>query len=130
MAIEIEIPLFEASGDRRRAEPRTPLVRSVDYCRFPRVCADQRLRLGFTRNVSASGLCLRVEAPEPIGALLRIVQRGIDGRMERERIGRVAWSRPAEVGGHWVGISLIAASPSQPLRLRYARTPDDLRRSA
>ena len=62
--------------------------------------ADQRLRVGFTRDVSGSGLCLRTEQPEPIGALVRLMLRGVDGEPEPDALARVAWSYPSDGGSH------------------------------
>lgn len=120
---ELQIPLFETTGGREvpRREDRAAVVRHVEYCRFPRVCADQRLRVGFTRDLSPSGLCLRVDAAEPVGALLRITLRGIDGRPEREAIARVAWRAEAEDGSFWMGLAVVEASPGEPLRVRPLR---------
>jgi len=121
---EIQIPLFETPGrEIRRREEREAVVRHVEYCRFPRVCADQRLRVGFTRDLSASGLCLRAEGPEPAGALLRVALRRIDGRREREGIARVAWSRPVGDGTYWLGLALLESDPSRPIRIRTLSRP-------
>ncbi len=120
---EVQIPLFENQETTRRVEPREDRIKAVQYCRFPRVCADQRFRIAFTRDVSPSGLCVRVDEPEPIGALLRVIPRGVDGEPETERIGRVAWTRPTADGGRWLGIALLDCEQRQPMRLRYVRHP-------
>lgn len=122
---EVQIPLFgsaDAPASRRR-EVREEVVRDVEYCRFPRVCADQRPRIGFTRDVSPSGLCLRVDVAEPVGSLLRVAVRGIDGAARREAIARVVWSRPTADGGHWMGLALVEAGAAQAVRIRYLRRP-------
>lgn len=121
-ATETQIPLFQTSGggELPRREPRRRVVRHVEYCRFPRVCANQRVRVGVTRDVSPSGMCLRVPEGEPVGALLRVALRGVDGRIEREAIARVAWSRPAEGGDLWLGLELVEAKP-RPLRIPARR---------
>lgn len=120
---EIQIPLFETSEPLRRAEVREDRVQVVRYCRFPRVCADQRLRTAFTRDVSPSGLCVRVDVAEPVGALLRLTPRGVDGKPGPERIGRVAWTRPTTDGGQWLGVALLECEQRQPIRIRYVRRP-------
>ncbi len=117
----IDIPLFEASPLLRRSEPRDAVVRRVDFCRFPRVCADGRLRRGFTHNLSAGGLCLRAEQPEPIGGLIRLTVFGPGGDPGQERLGRVAWTRPTGASEHLMGISLLADLGKTPLRIRYRR---------
>jgi hypothetical protein len=119
---EVQMPLF---GDPRapssRREVRHPVVRDVEYCRFPRVCADQRPRIGFTRDLSASGLCLRVDVSEPVGSLLRVVVRGIDGAPRREAIARVAWTGPGLDGGHWMGLTLVESGAARAVRIRALR---------
>ncbi len=110
-----------APGHRR--EIREDGVHALQYCRFPRVCADPRLELAFTRDISASGLCVRVEGGELVGALLQLIPRGVDGEPETERIGRVAWTRPTADGGHWLGISLLDRTQHQPVWIQPVRRP-------
>ena len=57
---------------RIRREPRRDTVRIVEYTRFPRVGPDRGPRIGFTRDISASGMCIGTEEPESVGALLRV----------------------------------------------------------
>lgn len=102
-----------AAERERRRELREEVVRRVDYAPFPRVTAGQRPRVGFTRDLSASGLCLRSETSERIGSLLRIVVRSLDGRPARESIGRVAWSSSTADGAFWLGLSLIEDKPGE-----------------
>lgn len=118
-ATQVQIPLFEPPPPRCRREAREDVVRRVDYARFPRVCAAQRHRTAFTRDVSRTGLCLRAERSEPVGSLLRLTVRGLDGLPSREAIGRVAWTQPTLDGVHWLGVELIDAIPGRPLRIRY-----------
>jgi len=106
---------------RERREPRLPLVRHVEYTPFPRVSASQRGRLGFTRDVSASGLCLRADAPEPVGALLRVAVRGVDGSTTRLAVARVVWTRPTADGAHWIGLSVVEECGRRPLRAVHRR---------
>jgi len=127
MAAELQIPLFESSGELRRREPRCDVVRHVDYCRFPRVCADQCSRVGFTRDISAGGLCLRTDCEEPVGSLLRVTLRGVDGTPTRESLARVAWTRPTVDGGQWLGLALVDVFQNRPLRIRYLRQPGHLK---
>jgi len=119
----IEIPLYEASALLRRREPREEAVRRVDFCRFPRVCADGRRRRGLTHDVSPNGLRIRVEQPEPVGALIRLRLWGEDGKPGRERLGRVAWSRAVGGGEHHLGVALLPDTGQRPIRLRYRRRP-------
>ncbi len=107
----------------QRREGRERLVRRVEYSRFPRVTADQRERAGFTRDVSASGLCLRAEVEEPTGSLLRLVVRDVDGRPTLESLARVAWRRPTPHGGWWLGLSLLEERRARSLRPRTQAPP-------
>ena len=93
-----------------RSEPRRDEVRIVEYTPFPRVAASRPPRIGFTRDVSESGMCLGSDHPEPVGSLLRIVVRGADGRPDRPCVERVAWCRPASDGRHWIGLERVGAS--------------------
>jgi hypothetical protein len=101
-----------------RREERVAVVRHVEYTPFPRVSAHQRGRLAFTRDVSPSGLCLRVEAPECVGALVRVAVHGVDGRPARVAIARVAWSAPTVDGAWWVGLSIVEECARRVLRVR------------
>jgi hypothetical protein len=94
-------------SDRRR-EKRDPLVRQVEINPFPRVLLAEGQQTGMTRDLSASGLCLRTEKEQSVGSLLRVVVRGVDGRPALESVGRVAWCRPVRGGACWVGLSLVA----------------------
>jgi hypothetical protein len=109
-----------ATGAERttRREERVAVVRHVEYTPFPRVSAHQRGRLAFTRDVSPSGLCLRVEAPECPGALVRVAVRGVDGRPARVAIARVAWSSPTVDGAWWVGLAIVEECARRVLRVR------------
>ena len=97
----------------RRREGRETVVRQVEYSPYPRVRMGQRRCLGFTRDVSASGLCLRAEDRPPVGSLLRLVVHDVDGRPALESIGRVAWCNPAADGACWVGLSLLSSRSGQ-----------------
>jgi hypothetical protein len=88
-------------------------VRPVEYAPFPRSSGEQHERRGFTRDLSASGMCLRVEVPEDVGSLLRIVVADVDGRPALGSLGRVAWSRSAGDGVWHMGLSLVTLRPIQ-----------------
>jgi hypothetical protein len=90
-----------------RAEPRRDEVRIVEYTPFPRVAADARPRIGFTRDLSASGMCIGSEWPEAVGSLLRVVVRASDGQPDRPCVERVVWCRPAGDGRHWIGLERV-----------------------
>ncbi len=90
-----------------RRETRVDEVRSAEYTPFPRTEASQTPRRGFTRDVSPLGMCLGVDAPEQIGALLRIEVRKLDGQSIGATIGRVVWCQPTRDGRHWIGLDLL-----------------------
>jgi len=117
------LPSAEPPYARARREERFALVRHVEYTPFPRVAVHQRGRLAFTRDVSASGLCLRAEAPEPVGSLLRVAVRGVDGRPARVAVARVVWTRPTVDGAHWVGLSIVEECVRRALRAPRTVSP-------
>ena len=114
-----------AAGKATRRERREELVRHVEYCPFPRARPDQGLRVGFTRDLSPSGMCLRIDTPEPVGSLLRVTLREVDGKPRLEGIARIVWSSPTIDGGHWIGLSLLEPGRRQaiPARPRGAASP-------
>lgn len=83
------------------------MVRLVEYAPCPRVSLGQERRVGFTKDCSASGLCLGAERPEPVGSLLRVVVRDVDGRPTLDSLVRVIWCRPGADQGAWLGLSLV-----------------------
>jgi hypothetical protein len=113
----------EPSPVDTRREQREPVVRHVEYCPFPRARADHCLRIGFTRDISPSGMCLRVDTPERVGSLLRVILREVDGQPSLESIARIAWSRPAIDGGLWIGLSLVESGRPQPIKVRQRPRP-------
>ncbi len=109
-----ELPTPDAvRGQRRRDE-----IQIVEYAPFPRLC-DQRGRVGFTRDVSESGMCLGVDGPEKVGSLLRVVVRTVDGRSTLDSLARVVWSRPTHDGRWWLGLSLLRGARRRLARVRY-----------
>ena len=90
-----------------RREVRVDAIRSAEYSPFPRIRSNQMPRRGFTRNVSPLGMCLGVDVPEQIGALLRIEVRELDGQSIGATIGRVVWCKPTRDGRYWIGLDLL-----------------------
>ena len=90
-----------------RREVRVDAVRSAEYTPFPRTRANQTPRRGFTRDASPLGMCLGVDVPERIGALLRIEVRELDGQSIGATIGRVVWCKPTRDGRYWIGLDLL-----------------------
>ncbi len=114
-----------------RGETREETVRIVEYAGFPRVAPQQQLRVGFTRDISDSGMCLGVDWNESIGSLLRLCIRGIDGRDAEDCAGRVVWTRAERDGRFWLGIELLAkvsASGVAKRRKRNEKSHSALRR--
>jgi len=120
---EIQRPLFGSSaastGEGIRREPRQEVVRHVEYSPYPRARSDQGVRVGFTRDLSHSGMCVRLDTPERVGSLLRVTLREVDGQARLESIARIAWSSPTIDGAHWVGLSLLKPGRRQPIPVRH-----------
>ena len=91
-----------------RKEPREETLRIVEYARFPRLSAHQRPRLGFTRDISRSGLCVGVDEAEDVGSLLRLAVRCLDGKTATASIQRVVWCGAERDGRYWLGLELLA----------------------
>ena len=96
-----------------RREPRRDTVRIVEYTRFPRVGSDPGPRIGFTRDLSASGMCIGTEEAETVGALLRVSLRDLEGRPSRPCIERVVWCSRDRDGRHWIGLERLTDTNSR-----------------
>ena len=101
--------LTEAYRSPFRSESRRDEVRIVEYTPFPRTASGQVPRIGFTRDVSPSGMCIGSDHEEAVGALLRVVLRAGDGQAERPCIDRVVWCRPASDGRFWIGLERVSS---------------------
>jgi hypothetical protein len=110
-----------------RREEREETVRVVEYSSFPRMAPEPALQMGFTRDISRSGMCLGVDRREDVGTLLRLSVRDVEGRPAEARIGRVVWTSSERDGRHWLGVKLVTAPPSRlaaaPARRAVARDP-------
>jgi len=91
----------------KRREQRVDEVRIAEYTPFPRTRANQTPRRGFTRDASPLGMCLGVDLPERIGALLRIEVQRLNGQSIGATIGRVVWCKPSSDGRYWIGLDLL-----------------------
>ena len=118
MSQQLSLDIFEApaclpgampltSASESRNEERDHTVRIVEYTPYPRRTRNERRRVGFTRDSSASGMCLGVDHPEPLGALLKIDVRRLDGQSMGASIARVVWCTGARDGRHWIGLDLM-----------------------
>jgi len=101
-----------------RRKTRTAEVRLVEFSAFPRASAAQGKAAGFTRDLSASGMCLEVDQSPGVGSLLRITLRSIDGRPTLESIARVVWCTP-QGAGFAVGLAFLP----NPAQVRPVRSP-------
>jgi hypothetical protein len=95
-----------------RREPRREVVRIVEYTRFPRVGSEHGPRIGFTRNISTSGVCIGTDEPEAVGTLLRLSIRELDGRPSKPCIERVVWCSGADDGRYWIGLERLTDTHS------------------
>ena len=91
-------------------------MRQVEFAPFPRVRRDERWNAGFTLDLSSQGACLRVKEAAPVGSLLRVIVRGVDGRPTTDSIARVVWSAQGRFGEVRMGLSMLAARSRRPLR--------------
>jgi hypothetical protein len=93
-----------------RSQARRDEIRIVEYTPFPRIGAGEGPRIAFTRDLSDAGMCIGSDRAEPVGALLRVVLRGVDGRPDPPCVERVVWCQPAGDGRHWIGLERITAT--------------------
>lgn len=113
-----------------RVEPRETLTRLVEYAPVPRINAEQRPRVAITRDLSASGLCLAANGAEPIGSLLRVVVRTVDGRPAVDALARVAWCAGNDDGLWTIGLTLVGETRPARAGMRFVRRLDPARRLA
>lgn len=90
-----------------RRESRRCVVRMVTHTPFPRAHAGESERVGFTRDVSALGICVASGHSEPAGSLLRVVVYDLDGRPERDAIARVMRCQQDGRGGVLLGLAIV-----------------------
>jgi len=98
---------FDSIPRSIRRETRTDEIRIAQYSAFPRENPSQQPRIGFTRDVSSLGMCLGVDRPEPLGTLLRVDMRRIDGKSMGASIARVVWCTGSRDGRYWMGLDLL-----------------------
>ncbi len=68
----------------------------MEYCPYPRASAARGWQVGFTRDLSTSGMCLEAGREQRVGSLLRLTLRSIDGRPALEALARVVWCQPGQ----------------------------------
>ena len=99
-----------------RTSRRVATVRLVEFAPFPRVHRDERWQVGFTLDLSSQGACLRTKEAEPVGSLLRVIVRGVDGRPTLDSIARVVWCAHGRFGEVRMGVNLLASRNRRPKR--------------
>ena len=104
-------PWVGRAAARDRRERREEIVRLVEV--VPRSSSpDRRPGVGFTRNVSASGLCLEMDEAQPVGSLLRLTLRGLDDEPWHSGLARVVWCRADRAQRYCLGLKLLEAVPA------------------
>jgi hypothetical protein len=117
--MELGDPSFQDWHSLRDAK-RDRVVRIVEYSHYPRTCGEERRKIGFTRDESATGMCILVDDREKKGELLRVLVSSIDGQAGPDALARVVWCEEREDGRYWVGIALMEQSRR---RMRKVRRP-------
>ena len=102
-----------------RREERRDGVRQVDYSPFPRMSLDAGETLGLLINESDSGFCMVTSQREDVGALLRVMVRGLHGHTSRDVVARVVWIKATDEGRCRMGLELLRESQPQMVRVRY-----------
>jgi len=81
------------------------VVRIVEYA--PISSNGTPSRIGFTRDLSESGMCLGLDEAASVGSLLRVAVRDLAGTPREESVARVVWCRPDTDFRIWHGLSLL-----------------------
>jgi len=105
-----------------RKARRIATVRLVEFAPFPRERRDESWSLGFTLDLSSQGACLRTKETAPVGSLLRVIVRGVDGRPTLDSIARVVWHARGRFGEVRMGVSMVASRSRRPLRAATRKT--------
>jgi hypothetical protein len=105
-----------------RKARRVATVRLVELAPFPREHRDERWAVGFTLDLSSQGACLRTKESAPVGSLLRVIVRGVDGRPTLDTIARVTWEARGRFGEIRMGVEFVATRSRRPRRIG-AREP-------
>jgi len=123
LSIDFGVPESTLGLRSARKSRRVATVRLVEFAPFPRERRDERWSLGFTLDQSAEGACLRTTDAAPVGSLLRVIVRGIDGRPTLDSIARVVWQARGSAGEVRMGIAVLAQRVRRPLRSPSGRKP-------
>lgn len=104
---ELSVDSSMLANESCRREPRMDVVRIVEYTHFPRTDSNAPPRTAFTRDVSASGMCIGADEPEATDAMLRVTLRGVDGNPSITVVDRVVWCSPTQDGRWWIGLESL-----------------------
>ena len=92
---------------RVRGEPRQPAQATAEIAAVDGVLTDPDApRQATVLDESASGLCLQLTEPVPVGATLSVTVREPGGEVARSEIARVSWCRPREGGRYNAGLAI------------------------
>ena len=97
---------------------RQEAMRQIDYSHFPRMSCDGGPQGGLSLNESETGLCIAIPQPQPIGTLLRVMVRGVDGRKVRDVVTRVVWCDRSKDGRYRVGVEMLREGRAKMMRVR------------
>lgn len=121
------------SRDPWKTPPRSvrqEAMRQIDYAPFPRTNCKRGPQGGLSLNESETGLCIAISRPEPVGSLLRVMIRGVDGRKVRDVVTRVVWCDRSDDGRYRAGLALLREGRAQMMKVRAASRHLDIERSA
>ena len=116
------MPDVTRGEDGLHAASVSPTPSPAQPRRAPRVRRSERWNVGFTLDLSSQGACLRAKEAAPIGSLLRVIVRGVDGRPTLDSIARVVWSARGRFGEVRMGLSMLDARSRRPLRVVARKT--------
>lgn len=107
----------QLTPSRVRIEARQPSIGTAQVSLQYGDASGSEPCTGIALDESASGLCLQLPVPVPVGALLDITLRDASGKITREEITRVTWCRPRDGGRYNAGVAVVGEA----LCIEYAR---------
>jgi hypothetical protein len=114
LSLDFERPESTPRLQAVRKARRVATVRLAEFAPFPRVRRDEHWSLGFTLDLSSQGACLRAKEAAPVGSLLRVIVRGVDGRPTLDMIARVTWETRGRFGEVRMGLAFLASRSRTP----------------
>lgn len=114
--------MHRGGSNQERRERRDRTVRSVEYGPYPRTSRGERMRIGFTRDSSESGMCLGSDYAIEPGELQRVIVQGASGQPTLDLVARVVWCRPrGNRKRFWIGLENVASGSERVLPVRHER---------